>query len=126
MKSLKLQFNGLQGWQLLAEEVNGLVASAQVALANFACLRGENPFSPDAGTDLLQAGVSGLITDPMSAKHQANFAAAETREMINNNTPGDTALSFVALELVQLAPPRLDLNAVFQLADEQYGVSLTA
>ena len=127
MTGMKLQFDGLTGWRLLpGEVVSGFEATVQVALVVLGTVRGDNRVLPDAGTDLLIAGVTGLMSDLQSTKHQANFAAAETLELINNNTTDGTGLSGVWLEVQDFAPPSVAFNAAFRSeTQEQIGITLS-
>lgn len=115
MTSLQLQFNTDGKWRLVTDKtVTGWAAAAQAALVSVAAERGEYKAVPLFGTELLQNGTTGLLSNLAAARHAANFAAAETLQMINTATPSDQWLQALQLEIDAYAPPRLGLRAFFQ------------
>lgn len=128
MTDLALQFHGVLGWQLLPDQaVSGFDATVQGALVNMAQEKGASRMHPDAGTDLLKQGLFGLMTDINACRHAANFAAAETREFVNNNTPQDQLISALYLQPETFAPPILTLNAMLvSTKQETRGILLTS
>lgn len=126
MTGLKMTFNGLRGWTLEAgETVTGFDASVQCALVHIGTVRGSGIIFPDYGTDLLKSGLLGLITDLASARHLANFAAAETREFINARTDDGSGIVSLFLQPSQLEPPVLHLNTMMvSETQEERGIIL--
>lgn len=114
MTSLKLSFDA-SGWDVdFSSSVAELDASAQVALVNIATEFGSDRSAPTAGTKLLSQGLAGLLSNRRAAVHAANWAAAETLEFVNTNSPTDEWLQGIWLELKDFVPPRIELNAVIQ------------
>lgn len=106
-----MQFDGLQGWRLLAGDVvSGFDASVQCALVGLATEKGSNRLVPAFGTDLLAAGLFGLLSDINTTHHAANFAAAETKEVINDFTEDATAISSLYLQPEVFAPPTISFS----------------
>jgi hypothetical protein len=128
MTGLRLQFDGLQGWHLLpGEAVSGFDASVQCALVGLGTDKGSNLLVPDFGTDLLAAGLFGLLSDITNTQHLANFAAAETKEVINNNTEDGTEISNLYLQPEVFAPPFISFSAsMVSTKRETRGIVLTA
>lgn len=126
MTSLLLKFNDGR-WTLdTTTSVTGLDATAQVALVNIATSRGGDKSAPAAGTNLLLQGTGGLLSNRRAAAHAANWAAAETAEFINNNSPQEQWLQGIWLELETFNPPKIRLNAVIQgPAGETRGYPMT-
>jgi len=127
MTGLKLNFHGLLGWQFMPDEiVTGFDATVQCALVCLATEKGSNKQVPDFGTNLLAAGIYGLMTDLTMTKHQANFAAAATQVVINNNTPDSSMIGNMYLQPEVFSPPRVSFEAAFISAQqEQRGIILT-
>lgn len=128
MKGLALQFNGLVGWELFPDRIAvGFDATVQCALVGLATSRGENKAVPEFGTDLLRNGLLGLMTDLNTTRHLANFAAAVTKETINEHTTDGSTLQNVFLEPEAFSPPSITFNATL-ISDnnEQRGVLLTS
>lgn len=112
MTGLRLQFDGLQGWHLHpSETVTGFDASVQCALVGLGTEKGSNLLVPEFGTDLLASGLFGLLSDLNNTQHLANFAAAETKEVINNNTDDDTEIGNLYLQPDVFAPPFISFAA---------------
>lgn len=128
MTDLALQFNGLLGWQFMPDQaVSGFDATVQTALVNLAQERGASKMHPDSGTDLLRQGLFGLMVDINTTRHAANFAAAETQEFVNNNTPQGQRISSLYLQPENFAPPLLSLNAMMvSTNNEERGTLLTS
>jgi len=119
MTSLKINFDAA-GWDVdFTKSVSGMDASAQVALVNIATELGSDRSAPGAGTNLLTQGLSGLLSNRRAAVHAANWAAAETLEFVNTNSPTEEWLQGIWLELREFVPPRIELNAVIQGASGQ-------
>lgn len=112
MTGIRIGFSTLTGWSLdLTQEVSDLNASAQCALVNAAMPRGQDTIFPDAGTTLLQQGLFGLLLDRGRTQHALNFAAAETRALINDHSPETVdQLDSLQLQIVEFAPPSLRVN----------------
>ena len=121
MTGMALQFDGLLGWQLLGSTVSGFDATVQCCLVNLAADRGTSKLLPESGTLLLRNGVFGLLTDLNTTRHQCNFAAAETRELVNEFTTDQTGVAALYLQPEEFDPPRLTLNAfmVSELQEER-------
>lgn len=84
MQSLKITFTESGVWDLHFDAlVTGFEDTVQCALVNATTQRGTVPAFPEAGTNLLQQGMLGLILDLPTARHSCNFAAAETAEFVN-------------------------------------------
>jgi len=128
MTGLKLTFNGLLGWQFLPDEiVSGFDATVQCALVCLATEKGSNKQVPDFGTNLLAAGLYGLMTALGTTKHQANFAAAATQTVINNNTTDDSTIGNMYLQPETFNPPNVSFEAAFiSSKQEQRGIILAA
>ena len=128
MTGLKLQFNGFRAWALdLTEPVTTFDATVQCCLVNMGVPRDAQRFTTDAGTDLFRQGVMGLLSDLQMTRHQLNFAAAETMELINGATPeGEENIDVLQMQVSLFNPPDLHINifAVSSLG-EQRGTSLT-
>ena len=115
MKSLQVTFNSNGRWTIDSTKVaQGTQADVQAVLVNVASTKGSDLAVPNAGTRLLARGVAGLMSNRLAAVHEANFAAAETLEVINAYTPSAEWLQGVWLEVESFAPPRLTLRAVIQ------------
>ncbi len=115
MTSLLLNFSDDGKWRLdTSKSVSGLRAAAQASLVSVAAERGEYKAVPLFGTTMLQQGTAGLLSNLAAARHAANWAAAETLEMINSETPQAQWLQGFWLELDTYSPPFLGLRAIFQ------------
>jgi hypothetical protein len=128
MTGLALQFNGLTGWQLFPGlTTTGMDATVQNALVLIATPRGGSIIDPTQGSTLLSAGLYGLMASPTAAQHQANFAAAEVKEAVNDSTSDGTGLSDLYLQLSALNPPAVYFNALFiSTTQEQRGLTISA
>jgi hypothetical protein len=78
MKSLALELTETRTRISRTRIREGVEADLQACLINMATQRGSDPMHPERGTELLVAATSGMLIDPLSAKHQANFAALDT------------------------------------------------
>ena len=126
MIGMTVQLNGLLGWELLpSQAVTQYASTVQNALINVGTVRGQSRSLPEAGTNLLLDGQYGLMNNRQAAAHQANFAAAETMEWINQYTEDGSGISGMWLEIAEFAPPRLSLSVVVKLSDQsQFGTTI--
>jgi hypothetical protein len=128
MDSLRITFDKLNGWTLHPDElVSGFEEIVQCALVLSTTQRGTIETFPVAGTNLLQQGALGLLLDLSSARHACNFAAAETKEFVNNAVADNTLnIDQFNMQPVTLANGELQLELrLVSTTGVVYGLLLT-
>lgn len=100
MKSLKINFNGADGTVFdLVEVVEGFNCTIQNALVNIGTRRGSDRLMSEKGTDLLKAGIQGVLVDLNAANHASNFAALATLSFTTSVERPDSEETLAALVL---------------------------
>jgi hypothetical protein len=120
MKSLKLDFNGVNGTTIdLVTPLTDFACTMQNALVNLGCIAGSDSLYPNRGTALLTAGLRGILVDINAANHASNFAAIATLSFIQSTEYSDAAETLVGLVVM----PSL-FNGTKLVVDTQFTTSL--
>lgn len=127
MKGIRIDFDAAGGATLNFEKpVEAFASSVQNGMVNLGQKKGSSHAFPDKGTDLVGAGLRGLLINSVEASHYSNFAALDTVFFSRQYEPdvdNDYVIADVRLNATEFDGARLKLQAQLESnAGEQVGV----